>query len=114
MARDLLGKIRKRRECKVVIGRFTFTVRRPTDVEAIALHRSDSAFNSIAADFVCGWEGVTTDDLIGDKTADPVPFDAELWREWCADRPDFWGPIANAALDAYREHAQQLEEAAKN
>ena len=45
---------------------------------------------------------------------DPIPFAADLWAAWCADRPDFWGPIADAALEAYRLHAEALDAAAKN
>jgi hypothetical protein len=114
MSRELIAKLKKAREVKVTIGKFTFTARRPTDVEAIALHRGDGAFSTIAQDFVIGWDGVTEDDIIGGGGSDPFPFAPELWREWCADRPDLWGPISNACLDAYREHAEKLTSIEKN
>jgi hypothetical protein len=114
MSKDLVEKIRKQRELKVVAGKFTFTARRPTDVEAIALGRADSAFSKIAEQFVVGWDGVTEDDLIQSGASNPIPFDAVLWAEWCADRPDLWGTISTAVLDAYRLHAKRLEDGTKN
>ena len=114
MSRALVEKIRKQREVTVKIGKFTFTARRPTDVEAIALHRSDGAYSTIAADYVINWAGVTEDDVIGGGSADPLAWSAVLWAEWCADRPDFWGPISEAVLESYRLHASRMEDATKN
>jgi len=114
MSRELIAKIRQQRELKVTVGKFTFTGHRPTDVEAIALGQADSAFSDIAERFVIGWDGVTEDDIVHGGSMVPVPFDALLWAEWCADRPDFWGPISTAVLDSYRQHAKTTEDAAKN
>ena len=114
MSRALVEKIKKQRELTVKVGAFTFTARRPTDVEAIALHRSDGAYSDIAADYVIGWSGVTELDVVRGGSSETLTWDRDLWREWCADRPDFWGPIASAVLDSYREHATRQEEVAKN
>ena len=114
MSRELIEKIRKQRELKVTVGKFTFTARRPTDVEAIALGRSDSAFSDIAAKFVVGWEGVTEDDVVHGGNLTPLPFDAGLWVEWCNDHPAFWAPISTAVLDSYRDHAAAMEGEGKN
>ena len=111
---DFVQRIRKNRELTVTIDRFKFTARRPTDVEAIALYRGNNAFSSVAADFVIGWEGVTENDVVGGGGSDPIPFAPELWREWCADRPDFWGPISDAVIESYREHAEKVAAAVKN
>lgn len=108
----LLRSIRKAREGKVVVGKFTFLYRRPTDVEALELHKSGGAYVEMCQRFVFGWEDVTEDDIIGGAVMDPQLFDAEVWKEWCADRPDFWAPIATAILKAYEEHAAKLESSA--
>lgn len=114
MTIDLIRRIRKQRELKVTVGKFTFIARRPTDVEAVDLHRSGVSFADIAEKFVSGWEGITEDDVIGGGGSDVVEFSAELWREWCHDRPDFWEPIAAAVLQSYQLHAARLESEAKN
>jgi hypothetical protein len=114
MSRALIEKIRKQRELKITVGKFTFTARRPKDTEAIELGRADSAFSDIAERFVVGWDGVTENDVVNGGSLEPLPFDAELWAEWCADHPNFWGPISKAVLDAYRAHAEAMEDDAKN
>ena len=57
--------------------------------------------------------GVSEDDIIGGGGSDKPEFSAALWAEWCADRPDFWEPIATALLEAYKNHARSLADAAK-
>lgn len=114
MAHALIAKLRKAREIKVVIGTFTFTVRRPTDAEMLAINQSGLVVVDMAMRGVIDWDGVAENDIIGGGVITPLPFDADLWIEWCRDRPDFWPPIANAALEAYQKHAEALESAAKN
>lgn len=114
MSKELVARIRRNREITVAVGKFRFTAMRPTDVEMVGLHRGDAAFSEIAQKFVTGWSGVTEDDVVGGGTADEIPFNADLWTEWCADRPDFWALISNAVLDAYRAHAEKLAGAEKN
>jgi len=114
MSQILIDQLRKQRELKIPVGKFKFFARRPTDVEAKSL-RDDRADNSdMAMRFVTGWEIVTEDDIVGGGGTTPVPFDAALWREWCADRPDFWSPIAMEILKAYKAHAEHIESIAKN
>jgi hypothetical protein len=114
MSKELVARMRQRRELVVEVGRHKFTVRRPTDVEAISISNRNSTFDEIAAEFVCGWAGVTEDDLIGGGGSDEVKFTPDLWQEWCPDNPTVWKPIALAALAAYQEHAKLLEDTAKN
>ena len=114
MANELIARLRKQREFRVTVGRHTFIGLRPTDVEALALHRASAEPSDIAVQRIVGWEKVTEDDIVGGGGTDPIPFAADLWAAWCADRPDFWGPIADAALEAYRLHAESLDAAAKN
>ena len=113
MSNALITRLRKQRELKVVVGKFTFTARRPTDVEMIDIGRAGLQWQGMAERFVVDWENVTEDDIIGGGGSDKPAFSPELWAEWCADRPDFWEPIATALLDAYKGHAAQLADAAK-
>jgi hypothetical protein len=110
----LSEKLRKQREVKVKVGKWTFIALRPTDVEAIEVHRAGSDFSTIAARFVIGWQGVTEDDLVGGGVKDEVAFDKETWDEWCANRSDFWTPISEAILAAYTTHREDMETAPKN
>ena len=105
----LSERLRRQREVKVTIGKWTFTALRPTDVEALELHQNNRTFDVLASRFVVGWQGVTEDDLIGGGVQEEVPFDLDAWQEWCANRTDFWEPIAKAILDAYTKHREVLD-----
>jgi hypothetical protein len=113
MSADLIARLRKQREGRLVIEPFTFTFRRPTDVEMIAIGRGGLDWAGLACDYVVGWEGVTDGAIAGGGGTNAVAFDAALWREWCADRPDFWTPLGQAILEAYTLHQSALSEAAK-
>lgn len=114
MSKELIAKLRKAREFEVVVGRVTFTCRRPTDVEAVEWHSKGAKFADLVKGCVVGWSGVTEDDVAGNGNADPVPFNADLWQEWIADRADYWEPIATPILNAYQAHAEKTEERQKN
>lgn len=109
---SLAEKLRKAREKQVEVGGFTFTVRRPTDVEAIRLRQGVELSDLLG--FVVGWHGVRELDLIPGGDPHPLPFDAEVAREWLADRPDLLNPLIDAVIDTYRAHVKALEDAAKN
>lgn len=113
MSAALITRLRKQRELKVVVAGMTFIARRPTDVEMVAISRAGIDVSEIAARHVIGWDGVTENAIAGGGGSAVVPFDAELWREWLADRPDFWLPIGNAVLEAYGLHQRQMDDAAK-
>ena len=85
----LADKLRRAREFPVEVGGYTFTVRRPTDLEMFELKGSVSAGRLL-------------------------PFDADACAEWLADRPDLLGPIVSALLDRYAQHTEALGVAAKN
>lgn len=108
----LIQKLRKARERNVAVGGYTFTVRRPTDLEALDL-RTASRIDALLR-FVVGWQGVNEIDLMPGGSAVPVAFDAALAAEWLADRPDLLDPLVDAIVDAYRAHVAALEAAAKN
>lgn len=113
MSAELIARLRKQREGRVTLGPFTVTFRRPTDVEMVAIGRGGLDWSVLARDHVVGWEGVTDGAIAGGGGTNVVAFDAALWREWCADRPDFWAPIGQAVLEAYTLHQAALGEAAK-
>lgn len=111
----LLARIHKNRELKITVGRFVFTARRPTVIEAGRMREAGrDGPADLAADHVVDWSGVTEDDLVGGGGTDQVPFDERLWREWCADRPDLWQPISGAVLEAFATYAKAQKEAPKN
>lgn len=112
MSNTLIEKIRKARESSVELSGFVFKFRRPTDEEAVTLGRM--TFIDVCRHFVTGWEKVKELDVIPGGGPEPVPFDAELWGEWLADRPDFWQPLQKAILDSYRAHSKKRDAEAKN
>jgi len=114
MSKELIARLRKNREVRVTVGKFVFIAHRPTDVEVLQIRRNDDAYTSIAMDFVHGWEGVVEDDIIGGGGTDVVAFTSDLWREWVADHTEYWEPITDAVLAAYRAHTGIVGEAAKN
>lgn len=109
---SLIDKLRRAREKTVPVGGFSFLIRRPTDVDMMAL----AGHGSIARlfPFVIGWQGVRELDLIPGGDPHPAPFEADACAEWLADRPDLAGPVVEAILASYDEHSKALETAAKN
>lgn len=108
----LIEKIRRARERDVEAGGHKFTVRRPTDEEAILMRGAPPL--DFVKRFVVGWELTEMDILPGGGSAQKVPFDRELWAEWVADQPDLWEPLGIAALEMYNEHAKAREDDEKN
>lgn len=108
---SLIEKLKKSRETAVEVEGFRFTIRRPTDQEATTLKKA--TYIEIAQRFVVGWAGVKEIDLVPGGNPVETPFDADVWREWCADRPDFWQPISGAVMDAYRLHREAQDDTKK-
>jgi hypothetical protein len=108
---SLVQKLRKAREVQVQAGGYTFTVRRPTDVQMMAL--SGQGVEALVP-YVVGWEGVREIDVLPSGDAHPLDFDAAVCAEWLADRIDLLSPLADAIIAAYKAHAETLEAAAKN
>lgn len=111
MSQLLIDKIRKARQTNVETGGFTFTVRRPTDMEVVEMRSANLKQGDIMAKFVVGWSGITELDIIPGGTAALVPFSPELFIEWIADRPSLWAPLTDAILSAYDTHQKSLGEA---
>lgn len=107
----LAEKIRKARETSVEANGRHFTVRRPTDEEVAGL--SGASLLGIAKRFTIGWD-LTELDLVPGGSAVPLPFDADDFAEWLADQPEFWVPLGEAIMSAYKVHAEKREQTAKN
>jgi hypothetical protein len=110
---SLIEKIRKARQTRVTVYGKTFIVRRPTDKEAYAMSASKSEQMDLLENFVIGWEGITELDLIPSGDAIPVEFDHDLFVEWVADQPKYWGELTAAITKEYTTHAEKLVEAEK-
>ena len=108
----LVEKLRKAREQQVTVGGFTFTVRRPTDVEALALRGATSMRDLMP--FVIGWDTVREIDVLPGGDPHPLAFDVDVAAEWLADRPDLLTPLIDAIHEQYRAHVAALGEIAKN
>ncbi len=111
MSRALIEKLLRARERRVQVGRWNFTIRRPTDADALGLQERTPL--EFVSRFVVGWD-LTELDVVPGGGADPVPFDAELWRAWVGDRPEVWEPLATAIVDDYRRHVEAREVDEKN
>lgn len=105
--------LEKQRRIEVTVDKFTFVCRRPTAVDfaRMATAQATEPFE-FARRFVTDWRNVTEADVFGDgDTVAPLPFDLALWQAWCDDKPELWGPIANALLDAFRAHRGIVDDA---
>lgn len=110
----LADKIRRARETKVEAGGREFTIRRPTDAEAMEFGQ-DGGIKPL--DLVCrftvGWN-LTELDLIPGGVGVAVEFDAEAFREWAADQPETLSALSTAVVQAYTAHAAKRGDAEKN
>lgn len=115
MSRQMLEKLRKAREFRVSVGKFTFIAMRPTDLEMLGIRGLEGEVQAKRVlEQVIGWEGVVGDDIAGGADMDPVKFDLDLWISWASDHPQFWPPIAEALFGAYLKHVGAGADAAKN
>lgn len=110
---SLIDKIRRARETGVEADGKRFTIRRPTDEEALRVSRDNAGMLDIVKQFTVGWE-LSELDLIPGGGPEKIPFDATLFGEWVADQPSVWEPLAQAIMDAYKVHADKREAAVKN
>jgi hypothetical protein len=108
---SLIDKLRATRESSLTAGGHTWTLRRPTDAEAVRLR--DASALDLVHRYVIGWD-LREIDLIPGGSPVPLPFDADLWVDWVADQPHLWEPISSAVIDAYLAHQRAREDAAKN
>jgi len=109
---SLADKIRAARQSTITVDGHVYTLRRPTDAEAMTLG-SGTALDLVNR-FVTGWDhtGISLGIPGGDPT--PATFDAETWAEWVADQPQLWGQLSDAILASYTRHRQAREDTEKN
>jgi hypothetical protein len=111
MSKALIEKLLRSRESGVKVGERTFTIRRPTDADAITMR--DLAPLDFVRRFVVGWDLVELDVIPG-GTGERIDFHSELWGEWVVDHPELWTPLATAIIEAYAAHAEARKDAEKN
>jgi hypothetical protein len=111
----LIEKMRKARETRLAIGDKTFTIRRPTDLEATEMRYSGTreAVQGIAR-FVVDWKGVTELDLYPGGEGKEAPFDSDLFVLWLEDHPEIWEDLINGVMAAYKAHEAKREAVTKN
>jgi hypothetical protein len=107
----LADKIRKARESSVDAGGHRFTIRRPTDAEAMTL--GEATIIDVARRFVVGWD-LQEIDLIPGGNPVAAQFDAEAFGEWVSDQPETLGVLSTAIVSAYQAHAAKRSNAEKN
>ena len=110
---SLIDKIRKARETVVEADGHQFTVRRPTDEDAMRMSSNGDGLLSIVKEFTVGWD-LSELDLIPGGGPEKVAFNAALFAEWVADQPAVWEPLGNAILASYKAHADKRDAAVKN
>jgi hypothetical protein len=112
-AKLLQSQLLKARESKVSIGRMSFTIRRPTEMQLIRMRRPDSSSIDInlktIQTHVVGWEGVLESDIVNGGASDPVPFDVDLYSAWIEDRPEVWVPLIEAFGNAIASQDKRFE-----
>ena len=109
----LLDKLRRAREFKVDTGGFSFTLRRPTDVEWLEITGQSNTARAVLP-FIVGWEGVKELDLIPGGDPHPLAFDSAVCQEWLTDRIDLLPALLDAFVKSYEGHLQARSDAAKN
>lgn len=107
-----ISDLEKQRRIEVTVGKHTFVCRRPTaaDFARMAMANATEPFE-FARRYVTDWKNVSERDVFGEGDDTPLKFDLAVWQAWCDDQPDFWGPIANALLDAFKAHRGIVDEA---
>lgn len=108
----LADKLRAARISQTQADGHTYTIRRPTDAEAVTT--GDGSPLEIVQRFVIGWDHTEVSLGIPGGSPIPAPFSAELWAEWVNDQPQLWAPLSAAIIDAYKRHAEARKQTAKN
>ncbi len=90
-----------------------FSIRRPTDEEALKIARDGVDMLDVVRSFTVGWD-LSELDIVSSGTSEKVPFDAALFSDWIADQPHLWVPIGEAILNAFKAHVEKREAAVKN
>lgn len=108
----LADKLRRARESTIECGGHVFTIRRPTDFEAVLMGEKTAL--DILCQHTVGWNLTELGLGVPGGTDAAVPFDADCFREWVQDQPAAFAALMDGIKDTYAAHAQQREDAAKN
>lgn len=111
MSKALLDKLQRARERGVTVGDRTYTIRRPTDADALGMQGLGPL--DFVRKFVVGWD-LAEVDVVPGGGPEKVPFSGELWAAWVGDHPEVWEPLATAIVDDYKAHVEARESAGKN
>jgi hypothetical protein len=89
-------------------------IQRPSEAELGAYSKSTPVDD--ARDRVVDWRGFTEADLLGAAvgSADPVPFDRDVWAEVVSDRLTWVKVVSEAVSSAVNAHNLSIGEAEKN
>lgn len=108
MSKSLIEKIKKAREQRVDAGGYSFTIRRPTDMDMLTLRNQAPTQGDIMHRYVTGWSGVLENHVVPGGSSDQVPFDSDLFIEWVSDRPELWRPLTDAIMQSYEAHFKEV------
>jgi hypothetical protein len=115
MSDKLIAQARLAREQIVPVGGFSFTVRRPTELEMLDLAGlSGTEVARASLRHVIGWSGVREADVIPAGNPEPLEFDPDIAAECLTDRLDLLSPLVKAVHDSFSAHVAAREAAAKN
>lgn len=110
---SLLTQRQRARESTIELEGHSFTIRRPTDEEALQISANNDNMIAIVKRFVIGWD-LTELDLVPGGGGDKAAFDSDLFADWVADQPALWVTLGEAILAAYHAHAAARQATLKN
>ena len=94
-------------------------VRRPLATDDFSIFRAGSPLTQMAgmaAHYVSEWDGFSEAALLGEAlgSADPLPFDAEVWGRVVRDRPEWVVKVVESIKTQREEHEAAQETTEKN
>lgn len=109
---SLREKLLAARERWMEVGGFRLKVRRPSDLELLELSgkSTEEIARKFAMDCVVDWTLTEADVLPGVGGNGRAEFDAELYRDWVADRIEVLREVANTVAAMISERRQRKEE----
>lgn len=105
---SLVEALRKSRETIVTSGAFEFTIKRPTDYDAVKFAKMEQL--EILTEFVEGWN-VKEIDVVPGGTSEVAPFSKELFKEWIKEDLMLWSPLIEQIQSAYIDHKKAKDDA---
>jgi len=105
---SLVDALRKSREKIVKSGEFEFTIKRPTDYDAVKFAKMEQL--EILTEFVEGWN-VKEIDIVPGGTNEIAAFSKELFKEWIKDELNIWPELIEQIQTAYLDHKKAKDDA---